>query len=50
MSFRHQREAGVLEQISGDALEKSAKSLNLAKTLMGNEKKVKELFGDLKNT
>lgn len=50
MSFRHQREADVMQQSSSDALNKSEKSLALVKALMSNENKVKELIGDLKNT
>ncbi|XP_029687372.1 laminin subunit gamma-2 isoform X2 [Takifugu rubripes] len=46
----HQREADVVQQRSGDALDTSLKTLALSKTLTANENKVKELIGHLKNT
>lgn len=49
MFLRHQREADVVHQSSGAALDGSLKSLALVQTLMNKEKKVKEVAGGLRS-
>ncbi|XP_028283140.1 laminin subunit gamma-2 [Parambassis ranga] len=49
LADKHQTKADTVEQIAGEALSDSQKSLNLVRALMNRENKVKELIGDLKS-
>ncbi|KAA8589204.1 hypothetical protein FQN60_010549, partial [Etheostoma spectabile] len=50
LADKHETTADAVERSANDALGDSQKSLDLVRTLMNKENKVKELIGDLKTT